>query len=150
MMPPGLIMIKDIIVTPLNVIDTLGGDVMHVMKKSSVGYVDFGEAYFSNINSGVIKAWKRHKNMTLNIIVPFGKIKFVLFDDRVKSKCHFQEFIISKDNYCRLTVPPMVWTGFQGMSGGDSMLLNIADIEHDSNEVDRLEIEKINYNWSID
>ncbi len=149
-MLPGLIMIKDIIVTPLDIIDTLGGDVMHVMKKSSVGYVDFGEAYFSNINCGVIKAWKRHKKMTLNIIVPLGKIKFVLFDDRVKSKCRFQEFIISRDNYCRLTVPPMVWTGFQGMSGGDSMLLNIADIEHDSNEVDRLEIEKINYNWSVD
>ena len=39
--------------------------------------------------------------------------------------------------------------GFQGLSNGSSMLLNIANIEHDPREVDRLEIEKINYDWSI-
>jgi hypothetical protein len=39
--------------------------------------------------------------------------------------------------------------GFQGLSNGRSMLLNIANIEHDPSEVDRLEIEKINYDWSI-
>jgi len=43
----------------------------------------------------------------------------------------------------------MVWMGFQGLSSEKSMLLNIANIEHDPGEVDRLEIDKINYNWSI-
>jgi dTDP-4-dehydrorhamnose 3,5-epimerase len=141
-------MIKDVLITYLDVIDTPGGNVMHGMKKTSTGYVGFGEAYFSQINDGVIKAWKRHREMTLNLIVPVGKIKFVLFDD-TNSTGQFQEIIVSKSNYCRLTVPPMVWVGFQGLSSNGSVLLNIADIEHNPNEVDRLETEKINYDWSI-
>ena len=109
----------------------------------------FGEAYFSQVDKGAVKAWKCHKKMTLNLIVPVGEVRFVLFDDREISNVQFQEIIISKNNYSRLTVPPMIWVGFQGLSDGGSMLLNIADIEHDPNEVDRKEIDKINYDWSI-
>jgi len=141
-------MIKDVIVTRLNVIDTPGGNVLHGMKKSSSGYSGFGEAYFSQIDRGAIKAWKRHKKMTLNLIVPVGKIRFVLFDDREASNTQFQEIVISKSNYCRLTIPPMIWMGFQGLSDGKSMLLNIANIEHNAHEVDKKDIEQIKFNWS--
>ena len=142
-------MIKEVVITKLDIIETLGGSVMHAMKASSTGYAGFGEAYFSQVDQGAIKAWKRHKKMTLNLVVPVGEIRFVLFDDREVTNTQFQEVIISKDNYCRLTVPPMVWMGFQGLSESSAMLLNIADIEHDPDEVDRKEIDKINYNWSI-
>ncbi len=142
-------MINDALITQLDVIDTPGGNVMHAMKETSVGYAGFSEAYFSQIDKGAIKAWKRHKKMTLNLIVPVGEIRFVLFDDREVTNNQFQEIIISKDNYCRLTVPPMVWVGFQGLSNDGSMLLNIANVEHDPDEVDRQEIAKINYDWSI-
>jgi dTDP-4-dehydrorhamnose 3,5-epimerase len=141
-------MIKDVVITKLDIIDTLGGNVMHAMKGSSVGYAGFGEAYFSQVDKGAIKAWKRHKKMTLNLMVPVGEIRFVLFDDREVLNTQFQEIIISKNNYCRFTVPPMIWMGFQGFSDGGSMLLNIANMEHDPNEVDRKEVDKINYNWS--
>jgi dTDP-4-dehydrorhamnose 3,5-epimerase len=141
-------MIKDVLITYLDIIDTPNGNVMHAMKESSIGYVGFGEAYFSKIDGGAIKAWKRHKKMTLNLIVPVGKVRFVLFDDREVLNTQFQEIIVSKDNYCRLTVPPMVWMGFQGLSSDGSMLLNMASIVHDSLEVDRKNIEKIEFNWS--
>ena len=141
-------MIKDVLITYLDIIDTPNGNVMHAMKESSIGYVGFGEAYFSKIDGGAIKAWKRHKKMTLNLIVPVGKVRFVLFDDREVLNNQFQEIIVSKDNYCRLTVPPMVWMGFQGLSSDGSMLLNMASIVHDSLEVDRKNIEKIEFNWS--
>ena len=55
------------------------------MKETSAGYAGFGEAYFSQVDKGAIKAWKRHKKMTLNLLVPVGEIKFVLFDDREAS-----------------------------------------------------------------
>ena len=90
-------MIKDVLVTKLAIIDTVGGNVMHAMKDSSVGYKGFGEAYFSQVEKGAIKAWKRHKKMILNLVVPVGKIKFVLFDDRKKSNTQFQEVVISKN-----------------------------------------------------
>jgi len=142
-------MIKDVVITKLAIIDTLGGNVMHAMKASSAGYTGFGEAYFSQVDQGAIKAWKRHKKMTLNLVVPVGEIRFVLFDDRKVSNTQFQEIIISKNNYYRLTIPPMVWMGFQGLSESSAMLLNIADIEHDPDEVNRKEMSEINYNWSI-
>ena len=142
-------MIKEVVITKLDIIDTLGGSVMHAMKASSAGYTGFGEAYFSQVDQGAIKAWKRHNKMTLNLAVPLGEIRFVLFDDREVLNTQFQEIIISNGNYCRLTVPPMVWMGFQGLSESGSMLLNIADIEHDPDEVDRKEMNEINYNWSI-
>jgi len=142
-------MIEDVIVTRLEIVDTPGGNVMHGMKETSAGFAGFGEAYFSQIDNNAIKAWKRHKKMTLNLMVPVGEIKFVLFDDRDESNVRFQEVIISKNNYCRLTIPPMVWMGFQGLAKEGSMLLNIADIEHDPDEVDRLKIDNLNYDWSI-
>ncbi len=142
-------MINDVLITPLNIIDTTGGNVMHAMKEIDVGFSGFGEAYFSEVELKSIKAWKRHRGMTLNLIVPVGKIRFVLFDDRKESDNQFQEIVISRNNYCRLTVPPMIWMGFQGLSSNGSMLLNIANIVHDPEEVDRKDINEIEFDWSV-
>ena len=141
-------MIEDVILTPLKIIDVPGGGVMHAMKKDDLGYSNFGEAYFSEIESNNIKAWKRHRKMTLNLIVPNGEIKFVLFDDRKENHGKFQEVILSKKNYQRLTIPPMIWVGFQGVSKSVSMLLNIANLVHDSTEIDRKDINDIQFDWS--
>ena len=141
-------MIKDLLITPLDIIETPGGNVMHAMKEIDTGFFGFGEAYFSEIKPGSIKAWKRHREMTLNLIVPLGKIKFVMFDDRKGSNNRFQEVIISKENYCRLTVPPMIWVGFKGLSSFKSIILNIASIPHNPKEVDKKEIDKIEFDWN--
>ena len=140
-------MLKGVIITPLEIIHTPGGNVMHAMKNSSLGFSGFGEAYFSKIDGGAIKGWKRHKEMTLNLIVPECKVRFILFDDRELSKCQFQEIVISEKNYCRLTIPPMVWMGFQGLSDSCSILLNIANIEHNPDEVDKKNLEQIKFDW---
>ena len=141
-------MIKDVLITKLDVIDTPGGNVMHAMKESSIGYSGFGEAYFSQVDKGAVKAWKRHKEMTLNLMVPLGEVRFVLFDDREILSPQFQEIIISKNNYCRLTVPPMIWVGFQGLGQQTSLILNIANIEHSPEEIERKDLDEIKFNWS--
>ena len=61
--------IDGVLLTPLKVINVLEGDVLHGMKCSDTGYSGFGEAYFSTIEPGMVKAWKRHHKMTLNLIV---------------------------------------------------------------------------------
>lgn len=142
-------MINDVLITPLDIIDAPDGNVLHGMKETDAGFSGFGEAYFSDIKLGSIKAWKRHREMTLNLVVPFGEIRFVLFDDRKELGSHFQEIIVSRSNYCRLTVPPMIWMGFQGLSASGSMLLNIANIVHNSAEVDKKDINEIRFNWSV-
>lgn len=141
-------MINGILLTPLDIIETSSGDILHSMKSNDPGYSGFGEAYFSEIHPNAIKGWKLHQIMTLNITVPIGKIKFVLFDDRNNSTGKFQEVIISKDNYVRLTVPPKIWLAFQGLSNSNSLLLNVADIPHNQNESVSKDLDQINFDWS--
>ena len=140
--------IDGVLLTPLKVIDVLGGDVMHGMKSSDPGYKGFGEAYFSNIEQGAVKAWKRHMRMTMNVVVPVGQVKFVF---RCVTSDGVEEFRIEEigvDRYARLTVPPGIWFGFQGLHTPQSLLLNIANIPHDPNEVERLALTDINYDWN--
>jgi dTDP-4-dehydrorhamnose 3,5-epimerase len=89
--------------------------------------------------------------MTLNLIVPIGEIKFVLFDDRKSSKTYneFFEIELSYNNYCRLTIPPGIWVSFVGIGKGQNILLNIGNLEHDPNEADTLLINNniIPYTW---
>ncbi|SVC74059.1 uncharacterized protein METZ01_LOCUS326913 [marine metagenome] len=119
------------------------------MKNNSKGFVAFGEVYFSEIKPKTVKAWKRHRKMTLNLVVPIGEIKFVMFDDRETNDVNFHEEIISKENYCRLTIPPMIWVGFEGLSRNNSIVLNIASIPHDPREVDRKNLDEIDFDWGI-
>lgn len=143
--------INGVLLTPLKVINVQEGNILHGMKCSDAGYSGFGEAYFSMIKSGAIKAWKRHNLMSLNLVVPLGAIRFVLFDDRQNSRSNglFQQVTLSTKNYYRLTVPPLVWMGFQGVYEDTSMLLNIADIEHVPEEADRKEMSEINFDWEL-
>ena len=145
------IMIEGVIVSPLKVVDVLGGNVLHAMKSSDEEYKGFGEAYFSMIEKGIIKGWKRHKEMTLNLIVPIGVVRFVLFDCRDNSSTfgNYNEVNLSLENYNRLTVPPMVWMGFQGLGSGFSMLLNIANIPHNQSEVEQKKLDEINFDWRL-
>lgn len=141
--------IDGVVITPLKEIKVAGGNVLHAMKVTDPGCIGFGEAYFSQIEPDVVKPWKRHRQMTLNLVVPVGVIRFVIFDDRLNSRTYgkFQEVSLSQDNYCRLTIPPMLWMAFQGTSDGVSLLLNIADILHDPSESDRKSIDEITFAW---
>ena len=73
----GTVSLNDILVTPLKRIHTIGGDVLHALKSSDTGFNGFGEVYFSWIDQSAIKAWKCHLRMTLNLMVPMGKVRFV-------------------------------------------------------------------------
>lgn len=141
--------IEGVLLTPLKKIPHPKGDIFHAMKKSDPGFSAFGEAYFTEINFNEIKGWNRHQRMTLNLIVPVGKVIFVIYDDRERSKTRgdFLPVEISVDAYQRLTVPPGLWLAFKGMSDGINLILNVADMEHDPDEVERLNLEQIEYDW---
>ena len=133
-----------IILTPLKQIYNSKGDIFHAMKKSDEGYDGFGEAYFSTIYKGDIKGWKKHTKMTLNLVVPFGEIEFAVYNENIKE---FFSVRLSQNNYQRLTIPPNLWLSFRGISE-NSMLLNLASIEHDPTEAVNIELEEIKYEWS--
>jgi len=141
--------IEGVLLTPLQKISHPKGDILHGVKKSDQGFIGFGEAYFTKVNFGQIKGWNKHKRMTLNLIVPTGKVVFVVYDDREKSKtkANFLSIEISVDAYRRLTVPPGVWLAFKGKDAGINLILNVANMEHDPDEVERLNLEQIVYDW---
>ncbi len=142
----GVVSLDDILVTPLKRIPTVGGDVMHGLKKSDNGFNGFGEVYFSWVEQGAIKAWKCHQHMTLNLVVPVGEVNFVFH--LTNKKNIFRTEIIGEERYVRLTVPPGIWFGFQGLTSGYSLVMNVIDVEHDPDEVLRKETSEFDYDWS--
>jgi dTDP-4-dehydrorhamnose 3,5-epimerase len=143
-------MIDGLVVTPLKRINNDKGDIYHALKCSEKSFSQFGEAYFSIVHQNDVKGWKKHSKMILNLIVPVGIIKFVLFDDRESSPTYKKKFeiTISNSNYCRLTVPPNIWLSFQGIGHALNLLLNIASIEHDPTESENCPLSDIQYEWS--
>jgi dTDP-4-dehydrorhamnose 3,5-epimerase len=134
--------IEGVLITPLKIIEGESGSVMHAIKNNETAFQGFGEAYFSTVEPGQVKGWKKHTKMLLNIIVPVGSILFVLYDDRKDSKSFqsIQEVSLSTNNYQRLTVPPGVWMAFKGLGNGLNMLLNVASIAHDPLEAESLPV----------
>ncbi|MCC6725379.1 MAG: dTDP-4-dehydrorhamnose 3,5-epimerase family protein [Saprospiraceae bacterium] len=132
----GLMKITGCQLTPLRSIPGEKGDVLHALRSTDEGFVAFGEAYFSSVKTGETKGWRRHLRMTLNLVVPVGKIRFQLHDERPGSPSFgaMDEVTLSLENYQRLTVPPGVWLAFEGMADGLNLLLNIADLPHDPTE----------------
>jgi len=142
--------VEGVILTPLKQIFHPKGDVFHGMKASDPGYNGFGEAYFSTIHYGDTKPWKKHLRMVLNFIIPVGKIRFVIYDDRTDSPTNgsFYDIILGEGNYQRITIPAGVWVAFSGVGTGLNLLLNLANLEHDPAEIERKEnLEDIKYNW---
>ena len=128
--------IDGVIFTPLKIISVADGDILHGMKISEEGYQGFGEAYFSTVDQGGIKAWKKHTIMYCNLVVIEGKVKFNLFDDRQTSQTQNQNMALSlsRNNYARLTIPPNIWFGFKGL-GQNNVILNMASLIYDPEEV---------------
>ncbi|MFW2612234.1 dTDP-4-dehydrorhamnose 3,5-epimerase [Aliarcobacter butzleri] len=132
-----------IILTPLKQIHHPKGDIFHAMKKSDYGFDGFGEAYFSTIHKDDIKGWKKHTQMTLNLVVSAGEIEFAVYDEKVKE---FFTAKLSHDNYQRLTIKAGLWVAFRGIREYN-MLLNLANIEHNPSEAINIDLSEIKYEW---
>jgi dTDP-4-dehydrorhamnose 3,5-epimerase len=141
----GAVSLGDITVTPLERIAAAGGAVLHAMKRGDAGFAGFGEAYFSLLERGVVKAWRRHERMTLNLVVPIGSVRFVFH--RREQPNDFRIEHAGEDRYVRLTVPPGIWFGFRGLADPRSLVLNLADLPHDPAEMHRVPASDIPFTW---
>ena len=145
-------MIEGVIVTPLRQIEDGRGKVMHMLRRDSPVFTEFGEIYFSAINPGAIKGWNRHQRMQLNYAVPHGLIRLVLVDQRHGSATggEIQELLLGEGHYNLVTIPQMIWTGFTGLSEFPALVANCATLPHDPAEAERRAIDdpSIPYRWS--
>ena len=71
-------------------------------------------------------------------------MKFVFFNECDKS---FREITIGENNYKRIYVPPQIWFGFMGLDENVNLVMNIADIVHDPEEVTKKDLDEFKYDW---
>ena len=145
-------MIPGVIIEPLAVIEDRRGDVLHMLRRDGALFEAFGEIYFSAVRYGAVKAWRRHKRMTLNLAVPVGKVRVVLYDDRKNSPAggRVQEVIVGRDRYALIRIPPGIWSGFQGLQAPESLVANCATLPHDPEEIERRDPDDVGipYFWN--
>ncbi len=146
-------MIDGVKIIPLKRIPDERGTILHMLRSTDAHFQRFGEIYFSTAYPGVIKGWHRHREMTLNYAVPFGRIKLALYDERDNSptKGELMEVFLGPDNYSLVIIPPEVWNGFKGMSEPFAIVANCCTHPHDPARSTRLDPQKnhIPYDWSL-
>ena len=131
--------IDGVMATDLREISDARGAVLHMIRADAPGYAGFGECYFSEVLPGALKAWKRHRLQTQNLAVPAGRVRFVIFDDRIDSPTRGLADVIElgrPDAYSRLTIPPMLWMGFTCVSPERALVVNVSDWPHDPAEAE--------------
>jgi dTDP-4-dehydrorhamnose 3,5-epimerase len=145
----GELSIPGLLLSAASRIPVEAGDAITFIKEGERGYVGIAEVYGSFIKQGEKKGWRRHNEITMNIVVPVGQIRFVLFDNRIGSAGFglFEDVILGPDNYQRLTVPNGVWMAFEGLSEGENLLWNAINQVHDPAEADTKELSAIEYAW---
>jgi dTDP-4-dehydrorhamnose 3,5-epimerase len=140
---PGSCPISDVILTPLRRIDDERGAVFRMLRADDAVFRRFGEVYFTAVNRGAVKGWRRHLRATMNCAVPVGRVLIALYDDRRDSPTFgaVAELVTGPDDYFLVTVPPGIWSGFKGLADGPSLVANCADLIHDPAEVERVDIQ---------
>lgn len=136
---------------PLRRIADGRGAVFHMLRADAPHFQGFGEIYFSSVYPGAVKAWRRHRRMTVQLAVPVGMVKLVLYDDRPGSPTHgrLMELFVGELDYRLVVVPPGIWYGFRGLGTAAALLANCASLPHDDAEVDRAapEAGPVPYEW---
>ena len=146
-------MIHDVTIIALKVIHDDRGDILHMLREDANHYAGFGEVYFSEIKPSQIKAWKKNNFATQSLSVPFGSVRFVMYDDRDFSPTFgtIQIAELGRDaNYSLLQIPPKSWYGFECIGKKSSLITNCSNMLHDRSHADLLPVVNtvIPYTWS--
>ena len=120
------------------------GDVLKFHSLNDKSFSNFGEAYFSFIKKGAIKSWKKHTKVTSNLVVPYGRVKFVFFD----GSDNFHQEILDDETNKKLIVKPGLWFGFKGLNYPHSVIMNLIDEVHDPDESEKMNYQDIEYDWN--
>lgn len=132
-----LVRMSGVSITELRQITDERGAVLHMLRADSPDFVRFGECYFSEVAPGAVKAWKRHREQTQNLAVPVGRLRLVIYDNRVGSVTRGALSVLElgrPDAYFRVTIPPGLWYGFAAIGSTPALLANCADHAHDPRE----------------
>ena len=145
--------IQDVKVIPLKQILDERGKIMHMLKCTDTHFKEFADINFAISFPGVIRAWHKRKTMTSNIAVIFGKVKWVLFDDRKDSPTNgcLDEYFLGEGNYFLLQIPPNIVSGYKTIGTSQSIVANCTDETHSDDGKINIDpfSNDIPYNWDL-
>jgi len=118
-------------VLPLDEIKTDSSTIIKIIDKNKKNFSEINEIYSTTIKKDVIRAWKKHTEMTCNIFVIKGLIKFLFYDDCFKV---YEEIILKENKKEILEIKPNIWFGFKGFHE-ENTLINFSNIIHDEKEI---------------
>jgi len=143
--------IADVITTPLKVLLSKQGKVMHMLRADAEHYCGFGEVFMSASSHDCVKAWKAHKNSESFFAVVKGKAQFVLYDARKNSDSYgqIQEIISSPEAYQLIMIPRNIVYGYKGLSSEETLIMCLSTLPHDPEEIVRYAVDsqEIPYQW---
>jgi len=128
-------------INDLKIFNDERGNVQHGMKYNDKGSFGIEEVYFSTVNYGFYKGWKKHQKMVLNLIVLEGKVLFYLANSEFNE---FKEIIISKDDAKRISIMPNQWLAFTSLIKPCSTIMNIANLTNNKDMTDNIPFFKPN------
>ena len=119
-------MIDGVRIKKLKIIPDDRGRLMEIFRCDDEAFKKFGQVYMTTVYKDVVKAWHYHKIQTDNFACVRGKISLGLYDAREKSPTFkkTQSIIMSLDEPVLVTIPPMVFHGFKGLSEEESIVIN--------------------------
>jgi dTDP-4-dehydrorhamnose 3,5-epimerase len=138
----GKINLDKIRIKKYNIVKNKNGIILKILNNKQSNLKFYKDAYFSFVKYNKIKGWKKHKRMTMTLVVPVGKVKFVFYDDD-----KFKSIIIGDNRFYKIIVPPNIWFAFKGISKDKNVVFNLANVKHNDKEVVRKRNNEIKYNW---
>jgi dTDP-4-dehydrorhamnose 3,5-epimerase len=146
-------MIQGVQVIPLQRVPDERGTIYHMLSRTDPHFNAFGEIYFASAFRGAIKAWHRHRDMTLHYACIFGRVKLVIYDDRQGSPTQGEltELFLGPDQHSLVIIPPELWNGYKGMTDPFAIIANCCTHPHDPARTTRLDPfdPSIPYDWSV-
>ena len=120
-------LIKGLQVKPLKVIPDERGRLFEMLRSNEPIFKQFGQAYCTTVEQGVVKGWHLHKKQVDNFVCVSGMIKLVAYDGRPSSatKGVVNEFFIGRDNPLLVQIPAGVLHGFKGLTAPEAIVINI-------------------------
>ena len=145
--------IEGVKIIPLKQFPDERGKIMHMLKCTDPHFNGFAEIHFSIAYPSVIKAWHRRPTMSSSVAVIFGKVKWVLYDQRDNSatKGKLMEIFLGEDNYNLLQIPSDVTSGYKTIGMDQSIVANCTDETHLNERKINIDpfINNIPYNWDL-
>ena len=138
-------MIKGVKIIPLKIFSDERGSVKHMLKCTDKFFKKFGEVYFSEVLPSKVKAWHKSNKATRNYAVVDGNIKLVIYDGK-----ETQEIYMGDKNYCLVTIPPGVWSGFMPIGGKKAIVCDLMDMPFNPKDMEKADQSSFADCWKKD